>query len=224
MKLTILIIVLFTCTLSNNVTSHSLRTKIDTILQIKEQIQVGKCHKVDSNSCITKEWSKYGVSKCSQVKKYCTSYNKNMHRCCPSTCGVEPICTKSECEKLNGKGTCDSLPDGSSSSSGSSTSTTSSSNSKCNRVDNDACLSKALVRFGARSWKCASMAKYCTSYKKDFYQCCPTTCKNEPICYKEDCDKLSGKGECSQVPTKGTSSQSDDDDNKKEEKEERKKL
>ena len=132
MKLiTILIIVVIACTLSNNVTSHSLRTKIDTILQIKEQIQVGKCHKVDSDSCITKEWSKYRVSKCSQVKKYCTSYNKNMHRCCPRTCGVEPICTKSECEKLNGKGTCDSLPDGSSSSGGgSSTSTSTSSNSK----------------------------------------------------------------------------------------------
>ena len=41
MKLiTILIIVVIACTLSNNVTSHSLRTKIDTILQIKEQIQV----------------------------------------------------------------------------------------------------------------------------------------------------------------------------------------
>ena len=89
---------------------------------LSHTLRVGKCHKVDSNSCIRKEWSKYGVSKCSHVKKYCTSYNKNMHRCCPSTCGVEPICTKSECEKLNGKGTCDSLPDGSSSSSsGSST-------------------------------------------------------------------------------------------------------
>ena len=215
MKFTILLL----CVVLAIAHSHMLR--LDGLSQIKEQIQVGKCHKVDSNSCITKEWSKYGVSKCSQVKKYCTSYNKNMHRCCPSTCGVEPICTKSECEKLNGKGTCDSLPDSSGSSSGSSSSTSTSSNSKCNRVDNDACLSKALVRFGARSWKCASMAKYCTSYKKDFYQCCPTTCKNEPICYKEDCDKLSGKGECSQVPTKGTSShQSDDDDDKKEKKEE----
>ena len=162
---------------------------------------------------------------------------KIFYQCCPTTCKNEPICYKEDCDKLSGKGECSQVPTkGSSSQSSSSssssksestatttTSTTAGSNTnrKCNRVDNDACLSKALVRFGARSWKCASMAKYCTSYKKDFYQCCPTTCKNEPICYKEDCDKLSGKGECSQVPTKGTSSQSDDgDDNKKEEKEE----
>eukprot|EP00943_MAST-04B_sp_MAST-4B-sp1_P007327 g7327.t1 len=93
--------------------------RLDGLSQVKEQIQVGKCHKVDSNKCIAKEWSEYGVSKCSQVKKLCTRYNKNMHRCCPSTCGVEPICTKSECEKLSGKGTCESLPDGGSSSSAS---------------------------------------------------------------------------------------------------------
>ena len=37
---------------------------------------------------------------------YCTSWAKDMQRCCPDTCGVSPVCDVAACNALAGAGVC----------------------------------------------------------------------------------------------------------------------
>ena len=65
--------------------------------------------KHDSDLCLqnSEQWSGY---KCADSKKWCNSWKKDMHRCCPHTCKVskETPFTKAVCDSVNGgKGKCD---------------------------------------------------------------------------------------------------------------------
>ena len=63
------------------------------------------CKVKDSDACIQEAWgSSY---KCSTASKgYCTSYAKDMRRCCPDSCETGPL-TEEACNNLKStSGTC----------------------------------------------------------------------------------------------------------------------
>ena len=64
------------------------------------------CKAKDSDTCLKAagtNWSKYT---CSSSTKWCTSWAKDMKRCCPESCGVTGIFTESHCKEFGGKGSC----------------------------------------------------------------------------------------------------------------------
>lgn len=71
-----------------------------------EEEQAGVCHRGDSDSCLAEadDWGSH--HKCATSKKWCASWSKDMQRCCPGTCGTQPVCDVAACSALPGKGTC----------------------------------------------------------------------------------------------------------------------
>jgi len=61
------------------------------------------CEVQDSDSCIQIQWGSSYT--CSGSSTWCNSYAKNMHRCCPVTCGTG-ILPESDCNALNSLGDC----------------------------------------------------------------------------------------------------------------------
>merc|ERR1719506_648367 len=63
---------------------------------------------LDSDDCLqaAPEWDTSFT--CASSTSFCASWQKNMHRCCPQSCGVSPLCTFSDCHILPDtiKGTC----------------------------------------------------------------------------------------------------------------------
>jgi len=46
------------------------------------------------------------MGQCASSVNYCSTWARDMHRCCPVSCSVAPVCTAEACEALIGKGTC----------------------------------------------------------------------------------------------------------------------
>ena len=64
------------------------------------------CKAKDSDTCLKasgKNWSTYT---CSSSTKWCTSWAKDMKRCCPESCGVTGSFSESDCKDVGGKGSC----------------------------------------------------------------------------------------------------------------------
>jgi len=60
---------------------------------------------VDSDTCLQQSSNWSASSVCAGNEIYCTSYDKDMHRCCPLTCGTGEL-TEAECNALTGTGDC----------------------------------------------------------------------------------------------------------------------
>ena len=64
------------------------------------------CKTKDSDSCLQKSpgWSKSYT--CENSRGYCTTWSKDLKRCCPKACkNTEPF-TEYECRVTKGKGSC----------------------------------------------------------------------------------------------------------------------
>ena len=64
------------------------------------------CKAKDSDACLKasgKNWAKYT---CSSSTKWCTSWAKDMKRCCPESCRVTGSFFESDCKDVGGKGSC----------------------------------------------------------------------------------------------------------------------
>mmetsp|Transcript_112963 Transcript_112963/g.199412 ORF Transcript_112963/g.199412 Transcript_112963/m.199412 type:complete len:655 (-) Transcript_112963:229-2193(-) len=61
----------------------------------------------DNNCCLQKSKGWGAKYECATSAEWCNSYKKDMHRCCPKTCGVKPPTTIAECMALHTKGTCE---------------------------------------------------------------------------------------------------------------------
>merc|ERR1719453_1596871 len=72
----------------------------------------------DSDSCIADAWSDWGNFTCYESSidtswetyddvesGWCTSWSQDMQRCCPESCGTGSL-TETECNALDGSGTC----------------------------------------------------------------------------------------------------------------------
>jgi len=61
---------------------------------------------VDVDLCLglSNGWSPK-FSSCDKHKEYCNTWPKDMHRCCPQTCGVDPL-NATACNALGGPGSC----------------------------------------------------------------------------------------------------------------------
>merc|ERR1719356_2210597 len=72
------------------------------------QYSKGNCGESKLPSCLSDKsmWGVEGARCEPHYQQYCSSWSKDMHRCCPDLCQVDPVCTASECEKLQGLGTC----------------------------------------------------------------------------------------------------------------------
>ena len=59
----------------------------------------------DSDLCLqtTGGWSSYS---CKNSKDYCSTWQKDVYRCCPEVCGIKEPFTKSDCIRHGGKGIC----------------------------------------------------------------------------------------------------------------------
>jgi len=63
------------------------------------------CKSKDNDKCLqlSKHW---GASyTCAKSTGYCTSWAKDMHRCCPEACGTGPL-SEAECNALSASGSC----------------------------------------------------------------------------------------------------------------------
>jgi len=67
-----------------------------------------ECHVHDSDQCLqqTDRWGPGQKWTCSNAASYCNSWPKDLHRCCPETCGVGYL-SESACNALDGDGSCD---------------------------------------------------------------------------------------------------------------------
>lgn len=63
------------------------------------------CELRDSDSCLQKSPNWGAGYYCSTYKTLCKTWSKDMHRCCPISCGTGRL-TKQECDALDGLGTC----------------------------------------------------------------------------------------------------------------------
>ena len=59
----------------------------------------------DSDECLkkSKDWENY---KCSEAKGYCNSWEKDVRRCCPTTCENLIPFDNVKCEASDAKGVC----------------------------------------------------------------------------------------------------------------------
>jgi len=64
------------------------------------------CNTVDNDYCLQSAPTWSSASACASRTSFCSSYAKDMHRCCPVACGAFPVCTVEACNALGGKGTC----------------------------------------------------------------------------------------------------------------------
>ena len=63
------------------------------------------CVPSDSNKCL-QDSPDWGIAyNCGNSIEYCSSYGKDMRRCCPDSCNTG-IFTAEDCEAFNGNGTC----------------------------------------------------------------------------------------------------------------------
>ena len=67
--------------------------------------QLGQCTTKDSDECLRNSPTQGNGAKCKLNSHRCDSYEKDVKRCCPITCGVEEF-TEDECNKSSGSGTC----------------------------------------------------------------------------------------------------------------------
>ena len=67
--------------------------------------QLGSCRPKDSDTCLQNSdgWSTW--SSCKWRTEYCTSWGKDMRRCCPESCGTGAF-TEIDCKDFSGSGTC----------------------------------------------------------------------------------------------------------------------
>ena len=64
------------------------------------------CKAKDSDACLKasgKNWAKYT---CSSSTKWCTTWAKDMFRCCPESCRVTGSFSESDCKDVGGQGSC----------------------------------------------------------------------------------------------------------------------
>ena len=63
----------------------------------------------DSDICLQEQtnggWDYWKCSS-STTSSYCDSWKKDIHRCCPETCGLSEPFTESDCESASGGGVC----------------------------------------------------------------------------------------------------------------------
>jgi len=60
----------------------------------------------------------------------------------------------------------------------------------------DECLMEPGLSGWGGGYTCEMGVTWCDSYAKDMHRCCPENCGAKPLCYKEDCDAMSGSGTC----------------------------
>ena len=64
------------------------------------------CQPKDSNSCLRASPGWYSWHTCSaNADNWCTSYAKDMQRCCPESCNTGAL-TEDQCNDLSSSGTC----------------------------------------------------------------------------------------------------------------------
>ena len=68
-------------------------------------ILIEDCQPKDSDSCLQASPGWYSSSRCSEETYWCTSYAKDMHRCCPESCDTGTL-TEDQCHALLRSGTC----------------------------------------------------------------------------------------------------------------------
>ena len=64
------------------------------------------CKAKDSDACLKASGKNWAGYTCSKSTKWCTSWAKDMKRCCPNACGVTGSFSESDCKAVGGKGSC----------------------------------------------------------------------------------------------------------------------
>jgi len=136
----------------------------------------------DNDVCLQSSASWGPQYTCANSAQYCNSWSKDMHRCCPNTCGTGSL-SESECNSLRGPGSC-VYPNAAQSCS---------LQEPAQVCNSDACLQSS-PSWGPQ-YTCANSANWCDSWSKDMRRCCPDTCGTGPLSESE-CNALSGSGSC----------------------------
>jgi len=90
---------------------------VEQVIVAKQEAEEGTtvaqapCNVRDNDYCMVRSPSWGTNATCwgavSYDPNYCNTWSKDLHRCCPESCGVQPVCDVQSCERLGGSGTCD---------------------------------------------------------------------------------------------------------------------
>merc|ERR1719476_694159 len=124
----------------------------------------------DSDTCLQQSPAWGSSYKCSSSTGWCSSWSKDMHRCCAQACGVSPVCDVASCNALGGRGTC-TYPNPASTVAATTAPTPTPTPpptpaptfSSC-AIDSDTCLQQSPA-WGS-SYKCSSSTGWCSSWSK----------------------------------------------------------
>jgi len=144
---------------------------------------------VDSDSCLQRTPGWNAMHTCQSSKKWCDTWDRDMQRCCPDTCG-NMTCTMRDCNALRGRGHCIFPNDAVRKAAAE----YSPKYKKACAVNSNQCLQSS-PNWGPE-FDCESSEHWCSLWKKDLWRCCPDTCRNS-VCSKDDCHNLDGYGTCS---------------------------
>jgi len=61
------------------------------------------------DQCLQQSWGWGPTYTCAASTVWCTSWGKDMHRCCPDACAVERVCNVEDCNLAGRFGTCDNF-------------------------------------------------------------------------------------------------------------------
>jgi len=64
----------------------------------------------DNDLCLQQSTAFGASDTCADSAHLCSSYDRDMHRCCSKTCGVPTACSINVCNALQGEGDCSGLP------------------------------------------------------------------------------------------------------------------
>lgn len=148
---------------------------------------------VDSDICLQQSPGWDTTYTCAGSNSWCSSYSKDMHRCCAETCGVSPVCDSAACSALTGAGHCIYPNPAMNSQSQAGTPSPTPTSEAC-AVDSDICLRQS-TGWG-NTYTCAGSNTWCSSYSKDMHRCCAETCGVSPVCDATACSALTGNGHC----------------------------
>jgi hypothetical protein len=137
---------------------------------------------------------------CETGVPWCTSYAKDMHRCCPEVCDAEPLCSKEACDAMGGSGSCN-YPNAYSKAYCGPTPKptpvpTPAPTPEPTYSAGDQCIKEPGLPGWNGGYTCETGVPWCTSYAKDMHRCCPEVCNATPLCTKAACDAMGGSGSC----------------------------
>ena len=89
----------------NKALLYFLVQKSNNIISLLYLIDSDLCSPKDNNACLQESVGWDPSYTCSSSTQYCSSFGKDMRRCCPDSCGTG-VFSPEDCISFDGKGTC----------------------------------------------------------------------------------------------------------------------